>query len=1574
MAPKKSPKEVETKRLLKEANKLLTGKPADPEEALEVCEEVLKMDKENYYAWLFKGLALSKMGEHEGQELGVLNDHQRNAVNALSMAIKLNPEAIFPWKALVDIRAMDAAFVDFFGTMEQCVMLMVELHGRKAPEVTEEGEEKPFSPTDLPSDDVNYIRFHINDYIKRFDYKNNDKLHIHYLHFITPHLSRLGTILGNKIQSPVLSVNMLIDIYSHTEESQIRAALQKAKQTWPINVSAQEKFQREGDVKWSVYKNSAILKENLWELLTDLEALEDEKVANDHKRWKVTARQIEYLDKVLYCAPDGTRAVAQPRKTTLVIGKNSKPAPTPQLPSDEKSRLRSRIHELQSTLVLLKAQIQSVWDQHFEWCDPLSLAKIDVNEVVCYMKLFGKNKGLGKLFYMLSISEISPWENVQSLLESRKSKKAKAKDRKSSKNKKDKKDKPEDEEADDSEEASKPELAIGPQQIFAEMTEVMNSKDIATSVLAHRIYLTFAIHLKEYQLALDQSHKYAALLADLKLKTGLQLKNSSLDYAFNLAIIYTYFESPKNFPKAEKLYVKVLTDDPSNVRASIGMARIKMETGKFAESKAMFEKVLQTVDSTHKIDIGEVLMEYGWCCINQGEYENGRKALNKAKAVVFGDEKNDEDASSEEVEEAEDENDTAAASLDVKATLLYREAQSYFMELNSADFSNEIRISYTQNAFQLLIQSIRISPTYAPAYTSLGELYTSNAESCEEEAEIAANKTKAFKCFYRAFELDPGELRSTYAVTEHFSDKKDWEMVDLICNSVLENERARKAIVNVAKTVARTKYVSPWPYRILGIVHMEKQDDNKAIEYFQSALRIDQHDYASWIALGEAYLSRGKIEAGKRVFKHVICLQALQGYKEIDSFVDEDLSKEILEKAQWHPIFLLAEACSLLGEFVEAFELLEFLISRNDLDDMRSFVLTKICEVLVARAGKEIYSGAVMRSLVTIKEAFVFFEQALNVGASLKLWKVYGECLLLCVNTQSHLGKLPFDILNAITKISTGQIEACENFVASEVWESVACKTKMVVSESQSRREQLDCVHYALVLAGFTACARAPSNSNRLLVASLLYNVAIQFTSWYRDSRLDAHRDAAITLLKKAIQFEPTNAGYWNTLGLTCMSRNARVAQHCFIKALSIDAKAAPVWFNLAMLYVKWRDYELANQALLRSQSLAPGTSSAWAGQAVVASATGNKEQAKAMFTHSFVTSNGKNVGTTLLYSSNVLERIIEGFAEERDLDDVQQLTSASSAILKYLNHYPEDAFGLEIACSIVERLRMYDKGLVLSEQLCALAKAQFETEEFNAANATTYAKVLVQKSRLQLGQGDFSDAKASAGEATYVLDTLFARDLFDETIQRIQLSTFCVGGLALYFEQDYDGALQELNRIVEAFPNTKRVVVLISQVLYALGSEETKEAAMEELLLHIQEQGSSLLVVLTFAAISIKENWTDYMDAVKDELERLDFTARIEDLHKEVPLLLSMINERLNNNLANVWQRSALMFPGDGAVWAHLNATTALEVSKSSGNIDANALAQASIATGTLRGVQRGIFLSPGAFESHRDLLEAIS
>ncbi|GMM31968.1 SKI complex subunit tetratricopeptide repeat protein [Martiniozyma asiatica (nom. inval.)] len=1618
MSPKGKDSGSEIKSLLKQANKALTSKKPDPETALELCTSVLKKDKENYYGWLFSGMAFYTLAKDDNNDIGdlknkketpddQLNNNYRKAIKNLERAIELNPTAVYPFKTLVQISALDPDFVSFFSYVEKYAIAL-SLKFKSDNNLEEEEEDNNNTNTNdypLDSDSLNELQHLILNYIDKFDYKNNPTLHVHYLKHIIPHFTILGTIIGERISPAAKSVTELIEIYEKDEKLEIDRIINREKRTWPVGVSADKDFLRRANIKWSIYKDSKIIKENLWDTLVEFEAQEDEKNkdATESKRWNAMAKQVDYLNKLLAVAPDGSARFAsikpteQLKKGILVIGKKKeeKAPAKPEIPKDEKTPIREKIQDLLSTLVLLRAPIKSIWDQYFDWLDPETLSDLDLQEVVTYIKLFDRGNGLAKLLYYFAYSDISPWDKakVDKYFTTGRSKK----NRKSRNNKEIK---------------GIENNAFDPQQVFTAMIEAINFKDTSNFLLASRIYLTYCIHIQEYQIAIDFCRNVAVLMSNLKLKTGVKTTRSRRDYTFNLAIIYTYHESPKNFSKAEKLYVEILKDEPHNIKALIGMGRIKMETGYFSDAKQMFENVLSEVSKAEEsvgknIDIGDILMEYGWSCINMGEFDSGRNSLQRAlelfttprklkdsaKQRTVEDEENteeeentaDEDEYHEEETNENDEKENtsfSAASLEVKATLYYRLAMSYIMQIEANPLmESEMEASSIRKAFSFLIQCLKTSNTFASAYTALGELYANQVDNSENENENEIEnesiKNKSFRCFYRAFELDPGELRSSYGITEHFADKKDWEMVELICTAVIENEKARSLILKSTKSTSNdnsVNYHSPWPYRLLGIVCMERQEDDKAIEFFQSALRIAPADISSWIGLGEAYLSRGKIESSKKVFSHVIFLESGISDIKIDTTQDIALTTEILSSANWHAVYLLSNAESIMGEYSTAIDLLVGLINRNQFGNPEEkgelCVLTLLSETLIRRAAKEIINGAITRSMDTLQDAFTYFIRAFKIERkSLKLWKNFSDALVICLSVQSHIEKLPFDSIISIFEISNESIKKFDE-VVKDSWVTTGMEGSHMLIKLHEDNLNVDMIHCSLVLASYEAILSLPENCTKKLRASLIYNLSVAFTLWNRGTQTEKFTKAIISLLQKAIHLEGANACYWNALGLACMNENARVAQHCFINASSMDSKSPNIWFNLGMLYVKYNDYELANQSFIRAQSLAPGISSGWEGQAIVAAETGDTNLALSLFTHSFVISNGRNPSNNMFYATEIMSKTITNASDERDLDAVQQLTSANHGILNYLKFYPGDLFALKVAVSITERLQTFDKGLQLSNKICSILEQKFEEEESDDV-LLNYTIAKAQLSRIQLGHKQFEESLVTSGEVGGLLDEISERTGLTEEIQKLTLSSYTVTGLAKYFMGDFDGSLKEFQTIIEAFPESRRVVVLIAQVLYALGSDDTKEAAMEELLSNIKGQGTSLLVVLTIAAIAIVENWDEYLEAVKDDLDNLPLETRMKDTFKEVPMFLDAINTKLGIKNIRIWQRNAIMFPSETSIWKHLDDKVALNVAKGGKNVDAKTLSEAYLNVGGLREIQRGMILDPALGMKKLELLK---
>lgn len=75
------------------------------------------------------------------------------------------------------------------------------------------------------------------------------------------------------------------------------------------------------------------------------------------------------------------------------------------------------------------------------------------------------------------------------------------------------------------------------------------------------------------------------------------------------------------------------------------------------------------------------------------------------------------------------------------------------------------------------MSSIHASPTYAPAFTSLGLYY---------RALPIPDNDRASKCFQKAFELDGAEELAARYLAEEFTELEEWDLVEVIARRVVD--------------------------------------------------------------------------------------------------------------------------------------------------------------------------------------------------------------------------------------------------------------------------------------------------------------------------------------------------------------------------------------------------------------------------------------------------------------------------------------------------------------------------------------------------------------------------------------------------------------------------------------------------------------------------------------------------------------------------------------------------------------------------------------------------------------------
>lgn len=132
------------------------------------------------------------------------------------------------------------------------------------------------------------------------------------------------------------------------------------------------------------------------------------------------------------------------------------------------------------------------------------------------------------------------------------------------------------------------------------------------------------------------------------------------------------------------------------------------------------------------------------------------------------------------------------------------------------------------------------------------------------------------------------------------------------------------------------------------------------------------------------------------------------------------------------------------------------------------------------------------------------------------------------------------------------------------------------------------------------------------------YLRAIRYCSTQPEERIKFLKLAAETA-KYTIKLLPTRWMNWNLLGVICATsdiNNLPLAQHCFIKSLELNKKAAIAWTNLGVLYFSQGEIKLANKAFSRSQQSETSYANGWTGQACIAERIGEAEEAMDLFKH----------------------------------------------------------------------------------------------------------------------------------------------------------------------------------------------------------------------------------------------------------------------------------------------------------------------------------------------------------------------
>lgn len=1119
-------------------------------------------------------------------------------------------------------------------------------------------------------------------------------------------------------------------------------------------------------------------------------------------------------------------------------------------PNVEKEPLRKQIQEMASGMIVVKSPEPLAWELEIEWWDVKNLQDLDFDVITYYMENF-PTQGLAKTLQGFLHSEISPFATNNN------------------------KDKRQQLKPDDSDEGiidEEEEAVQNRAWTHADVLEVISDgfESDKDSILNYRILGALYLRTQEYESAADIAKSGLEAIKRVQQATLKDYFHAKNHLSVILGSAYIYYQAPKNFDAAISVFDFVLKRNPQSVPAIIGKGLIYVQKGKLDDA----EELLTTVHDRYPSDF-QALFELSWCKILKSNHEEGREGLKKCLQNVTG---------------------SDPQSFDYRAQIWWRIGTSYW---NCREQNFE---QYTSEAFNAFVTALNENPTYAPAYTSLGLFY----------ADAAGDISRATKCFYKAFELDSGEIDAGQRLAKEFADNSEWSLVEVVAIRVIESERLR--------TFANQE--ASWPHKALGIVGLNQRDYAKAVQHFQAAIRLAPKDANSWVGLGETYTNSGRYVAASKAFNRA----------------------RLLEPTNWIAEFQLGIVQKEIKRYEEAIDAFKQVLEERPREiGVKSTLIETYLLSAAHHLVSEFYSLACDDAINCIKASL----EAVRADHSTQdLWRAVGGSCEIFLAVQSQIeDRVPFEDL--ITLLSTGYEMSGEEVDEQDL-------------EYVKGDEVENLVRYCILSFKLSNALSRADNSSKALG---WYNLGLAQLKAYSlwDGQKDELLKESVESFKKAIQLEPKNSRIWNAYGIASAPLNPKVSQHCFIRSLSFNFKDPSTWANLATLYLCSGDLELASETLERTRSIDPDYVPAWVGQGIIESANGKIEEANNLFEHSYLVSKGSDKTAKLLYGMSVFERthseksLMKGYDEELD--------SGILALEKFLMLTPKSDIALSIEGFLLERDGNYEYGIEFLNKHCQILEQQYEKDE-KQEDLIRFARAKTNLARLCLGAREFDLVIEHAEFAIGVI-----AEVEGDALHKTLLAATLTAGLGYYFAGNFDQSIEYFRQALEQSEEDQDVIVLLAQVLWAHGGDEEKQVALDQLYTSVGNKGTSLKITLLLGVIGIVDD-PDLLEAAEDELDSLPLSVLEKDRQNHVQEVLSLIKKS-----RGPWQRAAFLWPSNYSIWKHVDRKVALRLAVSGNHgVSIDELSNAYTAEKTIEASQRAIFFAPwniNAWQSLRDTIK---
>jgi superkiller protein 3 len=838
------------------------------------------------------------------------------------------------------------------------------------------------------------------------------------------------------------------------------------------------------------------------------------------------------------------------------------------------------------------------------------------------------------------------------------------------------------------------------------------------------------------------------------------------------------------------------------------------------------------------------------------------------------------------------------------------------------------------------LKALRSDVNHAPSYTSLGVFY----------GDYAKDKQRSRRCFQKALELSSAEVVAAERLARSFAADGDWDRVELVAQRVVDSGKVKPPPGSKRKGIS-------WPFAALGVAQLNKQDFHKAIVSFQSALRLSPNDYHSWVGLGESYHSSGRFIAAT---KAMINAQKLE----------EELGEKIAGDA-WFTKYMLANIKRELGDYDDAIELYRNVMETHSAEEG---VVLALMQTMIDNALTSVDKGLFGKAIELATETISFASATSpEVRQTFKFWKSVAEACSVFASVQSKVADFP-----------AGEVKAIVEGPGNEGFENLANVDKVslevLVSQDPDRADVkanlIRCTH-AMILCHKQAIAISAADLDAQAIG--YYNLGWAEYRAHVCLGSDSSRKAsspylrgAVRAFKRAIELEAGNSEFWNALGVVTSEVNPSVAQHAFVRSLHLNERSPVGWVNLGTLALLSGDTKLANDTFTRAQSADPDYAHAWLGQGFVALMYGDAKEARALFTHAMEISEASLLPARRHYSASLFDHILTAPPGLT----VASLIQPIFALSQIRGLRPQDLAFSHLSTMFLERTHDSVRSVDYLEEICTAAEADYEETE-SAESLGRFTLARTDLARAYLAAGSYEKAMECGEIALDLSSDDSGSELTAEQRRQARLSAHLTVGLAKYFANSFDEALTFFESALEESNNNPDATCLLTQVLWAQGSESSREKARSALFEVIESHPSHVQSILLLGVIALLDNDEDSLEAVTEELLGLRTNDKVTDTEQshvgEVLRAIATLGEgKTQEDLVTQVQNDVMLHPYLPHGWSSLAEVTgdshaaqmALKVARRGipprGVLGCQDLSRAHAGTGSVADAQRAVLLAP--------------